>query len=373
MNDRLDQHWMRFAIALGKKAEGLTAENPNVGCVIIDADGNLCASGFTQPGGRPHAEQVALKKAGIRANNGTLYVTLEPCSHFGKTPPCAQAIIEAGIKRVVVGIIDPDTRVNGRGVELLRNAGISLKINFLQEEVTDLIRSFWARHKSNSVDHNCGFNSMPFITTKTAHSIDGFVSKAKGMGGQISNQVSSAYVHDLRSRVDAVLISQQTAIIDNPRLNARIEGVKKPTIRVLLDRKLEVPEKSILVQTSDTHPLIIVSKNKPDDSHWIYSEPANNTVELVIMEDNYDLKSIFKLLLKRRLGYILVEAGPRLLKSLLNQELANEFIQIVSSKKMGVGLSVINTQQSVVFSPPSPYVLSEQFNLTDDLVKIWKR
>ena len=371
--DKIDERWMRFAIALSEKAEGLTAENPNVGCVIIDVDGNLCASGFTQLGGRPHAEQVALEKAGNRANNGTLYVTLEPCSHFGKTPPCAHAIIEAGIKRVVVGKVDPDSRVNGLGIELLKNAGISIKINVLEGEITSLIRSFIARQNSYNNDHEHVCNSMPFIVAKIAHSVDGFVSRAKGVGGQISNKVSSAYVHDLRSRVDAVLISQQTAIVDDPRLNARIEGLNFPTTRVLLDRKLEVLEKSMLVQTSNIDPLIIVTQNKPEDSHWIHKKQKNHKIQLIVMQDDYSLECIFKLLLKRGLGYILVEAGPRLLDSLLSQNLADTFIQIISRKKMQVGLSVINTQQSVAFLPPSPYVISKQFNLADDIVKIWKR
>ena len=371
--DMIDNHWMRSAIALSNKAQGLTSHNPSVGCVIINVDGNLCASGYTQAGGSPHAEQVALKKAGIKANNATLYVTLEPCSHFGKTPPCADAIIKAGIKRVVVGIIDPDTRVNGEGIKRLRKAGVLVEVNVLPEEVAEVIHSFLAKKKLNLNRQKCALYGMPYITVKTAHSLDGFVSEARGKGGQISNQVSSAYVHDLRSRVDAVLISQQTAIVDDPRLNARIEGLNFPTTRVLLDRKLEVLEKSMLVQTSNIDPLIIVTQNKPEDSHWIHKKQKNHKIQLIVMQDDYSLECIFKLLLKRGLGYILVEAGPRLLDSLLSQNLADTFIQIISRKKMQVGLSVINTQQSVAFLPPSPYVISKQFNLADDIVKIWKR
>ena len=371
--DAIDARWMRCAIALSNKAQGLTSENPNVGCVIIDADGNLCASGYTQAGGRPHAEQVALEKAGTNANQATLYVTLEPCSHFGKTPPCARAIIEAGIKRVVVGIIDPDTRVNGQGIEQLRQAGIHVQINVLGRDVADAMPSFLARKKLMLDGQEPDLNAMPHITVKIAHSRDGFVSNARGKGGQISNQVSSAYVHDLRSRVDAVLISQKTALVDNPRLTARIEGFKHPTTRIVLDRDFELLEKSLLVQTSDTHPLIIVCQNKPDPTHWVYERQKKYNIQLVIMNNNFKLVPIFNALLQQGQGHLLVEAGPRLLESLLSARLANEFIQIISPQKMEVGLSIVNTEQSVVFSPPPPYVLSKQFNLAKDSVKIWKR
>lgn len=371
--DALDNYWMRSAIALSKKAQGLTSNNPNVGCVIIDADGKLCASGCTQLGGRPHAEQVALKNAGNKANNATLYVTLEPCSHFGKTPPCALAIIEAGIKRVVVGIIDPDTRVNGKGIEQLRQAGVCVKTNVLSNEVRDSIHSFLARKKFNFGSQKSNLYGLPYITVKIAHSLDGFVSKARGCGGQISNQVSSAYVHDLRSRVDAVFITQKTALVDNPRLTARIEGFHNPTTRVVLDRNFSLSERSLLVQTSDTHPLIIVCQNKPVSTHWFYHMQKKYHIQLLVMNKNYALNAIFRALLKRELGHILIEAGPRLLESLLSAKLPNKFIQIISPQKMEVGLSIVNTEQPVEFLPPAPYVMSEQFNLADDRVKIWKR
>ncbi len=371
--ETIDTRWMRCAIALSKKAQGLTSENPNVGCVIIDADGNLCASGYTQAGGRPHAEQVALKKAGTKSSNATLYVTLEPCSHFGNTPPCVDAIIEAGVKRVVVGVIDPDTRVNGAGIERLKKAGVSVETNVLLEEVSDAIHSFLARKILNFDVQKRFLNGMPYIMVKIAHSVDGFVSKGREKGGQISNQVSSAYVHDLRSRVDSVLISQKTALVDDPRLTARIKGFKHPTTRIVLDRDFALLEKSLLVQTSDIHPLIIVCQNKPDASHWIYKRQKKDNIQLLIMNENYSLESIFEALLEQGQGYILVEAGPRLLGSLLSANLADEFIQIISPKRMVVGLSVLNTEQSVVFSPPPPYVISDQFNLAEDIVKIWKR
>ena len=141
-----DKRWMKFALALSKKSQGLSSENPNVGCVVVDSDGNLCGSGFTQPGGRPHAEVEALKDAGKKANGGTLYVTLEPCSHYGQTPPCAEAIIHAGIKRVLIALSDPDKRVNGAGIKQLKQAGLEVEVGLMRGEAIKYIPSFLARN-----------------------------------------------------------------------------------------------------------------------------------------------------------------------------------------------------------------------------------
>ena len=161
--------------------------------------------------------------------------------------------------------------------------------------------------------------------------------------------------------------------MDNPRLTARIEGFKHPTTRIVLDRDFELLEKSLLVQTSDIHPLIIVCQNKPDPTHWVYQRQKKDNIQLVIMNENYRLESILKALLQQGQGHLLVEAGPRLLEAVLSAKLADEFIQIISPLKMEIGLSIVNTEQSVVFSPPPPYVVSKQFNLAEDSVKIWKR
>ena len=141
-----DKRWMKFAIALSEKSQGLSSENPNVGCVVVDTDGNLCGSGFTQPGGRPHAEIEALKDAGQKAKGGTLYVTLEPCSHYGQTPPCVKAIIQSGIKRVLIAIMDPDKRVNGAGIKQLKQAGLEVEVGLMRREAIKYIPSFLARN-----------------------------------------------------------------------------------------------------------------------------------------------------------------------------------------------------------------------------------
>ncbi len=363
---------MKFAIALSEKSQGLTSENPNVGCVIIDKEGLLCGSGFTQAGGRPHAETIALENAGEKAIGGTLYVTLEPCSHYGKTSPCADAIIQAGVKRVVIGRLDPDLRVNGSGIELLKKSGILVEVGLLQEDVINFIPSFLARNGILQIGQQRSKRQRPYITVKIAHSLDGFISKAQGKGGQISNRVSAAFVHDLRSRVDAVLISSQTALIDNPLLSARINGLEISKTRIVLDRELTLNESSTLVKTSGNHPLIIITKNKPPDSHWIHKKKVSNKITLIEMGKKYNLDDVFKELLNQGIGHVLVEPGPRLLDSLLSMKLADEFIEIISLTKLGTGLSIMNTEQTVDFLPPPFYLLSKQFNLVDDIVKIWK-
>ncbi len=367
-----DELWMKFAVALSEKSQGLTSENPNVGCAVIDANGFLCGSGFTQIGGRPHAETIALDNAGEKAMGGTLYVTLEPCSHYGKTPPCTDAIIQAGVKRVVIGSIDPDTRVNGLGIKLLKKAGVDVEIGLLQEDVKKSIPSFLARNSFFHKEENNSKSLRPFITVKIARSLDGFMSQAIGKGSQISNQVSASYVHDLRSRVDAVLISKQTVEIDNPLLTARINGLKLTTTRIVLDRELAISESKKLVKTSIEHPLIIVTENQPPEAHWVYNKKKYENIRLIVMGDKYNLVDIFKVLIEQGIGHILVEPGPRLLESLISMKLADEFIEIISQKKLSTGLSIKNTKQTVEFSPPKFYLLDKQFNLVDDIVKIWK-
>ena len=205
-----------------------------------------------------------------------------------------------------------------------------------------------------------------------AHSLDGFVSKGIGLGGKISNQVSDAFTHDLRSRVDAILISYQTAQIDNPLLNARINELEHPTERIILDKNLALDKLSNLVKTSDIHPLTIVTKDKPKDKHWIHDKIVNNQIRLLIMKNNYNLEAIFNALLEQGFGHILVEPGPRLLKSLFSEKLVNEFFEVISKKKLIKGYSIGISEKAVEFTPPSSFVLVKQFNLGNDIIKFWK-
>ena len=367
-----DKRWMKFALALSEKSQGLSSENPNVGCVVVDTDGNLCGSGFTQPGGRPHAEIEALKDAGKKAKGGILYVTLEPCSHYGQTPPCVKAIIHAGIKRVLIAMIDPDKRVNGAGIKQLKKAGLEVEVGLMRGEAIKYIPSFLARNNFWSDDQTSNKKKRPYITVKVAHSLDGFVSKGIGLGGKISNQVSDAFTHDLRSRVDATLISYQTAQIDNPLLTARINELEHPTKRIILDKNLALDKLSNLVKTSDIHPLVIVTKDKPKVKHWVHDKILNNQIRLLVMGKNYNLEAIFIALLEQGFGHILVEPGPRLLKSLFSENLVDEFFEVVSNKKLIKGYSIGISEKALDFAPPSSFVLAKQFNLGNDNIKFWK-
>ncbi len=367
-----DKRWMKFALALSEKSQGLSSENPNVGCVVVDTGGNLCGSGFTQPGGRPHAEIEALRDAGQKAKGGTLYVTLEPCSHYGQTPPCVKAIIQSGIKRVLIAIMDPDKRVNGAGIKQLKQAGLEVEVGFMRGEAIRYIPSFLARNSFFFEDITSNKKKRPFITVKVARTLDGFVSKGIGLGGKISNQVSDAFTHDLRSRVDATLISYQTAQIDNPLLNARINGLEHPTKRIVLDKNLALDQQSNLVKTSDIHPLIIVTKDKPKDKNWIHDKIVNNQIRLLVMGKDYNLEAIFIALLEQGFGHILVEPGPRLLRSLFSENVVDEFFEVISKKKFIKGYSIGVSEKAVNFTPPSSFVLVKQFNLANDIIKFWK-
>ncbi|GIS17058.1 MAG: hypothetical protein CM15mP117_24900 [Alphaproteobacteria bacterium] len=172
--------------------------------------------------------------------------------------------------------------------------------------------------------------------------------------------------------MDATLISYQTAQIDNPLLNARINGLEHPTKRIILDKNLALDKLSNLVKTSDIHPLIIVTKDKPKDKHWIHDKIVNNQIRLLVMGKNYNLEAIFIALLEQGFGHILVEPGPRLLKSLFSENLVDEFFEVISKKKLIKGYSIGISEKAVDFTPPSSFVLVKQFNLANDIIKFWK-
>lgn len=208
-----DAGWLDAAVALAEPHLGTTAENPTVGAIVVDATGQRVGQGVTAPGGRPHAETIALAEAGGSARSATLYVTLEPCNHFGRTPPCSEAVVAAGIARVVVGILDPDPRTAGGGVETLRAAGVAVEI---------------CNHPGSARLHE-GFvcrvtNGRPFVTAKLAVSADGMIGREGVPNFPITGEIARAWTHALRARSDAVMVGAGTARLDNPRLTVRLQG-----------------------------------------------------------------------------------------------------------------------------------------------------
>ncbi len=226
MTSQTDTHYMRMALNLARRGLGCVAPNPSVGCVLVK-DECVLAVAHTAKSGRPHAEALALGKAGAQANGATAYVSLEPCSHQGKTGPCAQALIDAKVNRVVIACTDPDPRVSGRGIQMLKTAGVEVIEGVLEQEALELNAGFILRVTQN----------RPFVTCKLAVSQDGGIAAAAGERTQISGNLAGRYMHLQRSMHDAVLIGSDTYLADNPRLTTRIDGYEHDSMRVVLDRR----------------------------------------------------------------------------------------------------------------------------------------
>lgn len=238
MTTDIDQRWMKHAVRVAERGAGNTAENPAVGCVIVSNDKNLIGVGHTAHGGRPHAETQALNMAGKNAQGATAYVTLEPCAHQGKTPPCATALIDAGLKRVVIAATDPDPRVSGKGIAMLEDAGIDVTTGVLQGEAEYQLRGFLSRI----------IRKRPHVILKLAKSADGKIAADPGKRTQITGPEFKQRVHLLRAQVDALLVGAETVRVDNPSLTCRLPGMSdRSPLRVIVggDENLSVPENSL--------------------------------------------------------------------------------------------------------------------------------
>ncbi|UHS56799.1 bifunctional diaminohydroxyphosphoribosylaminopyrimidine deaminase/5-amino-6-(5-phosphoribosylamino)uracil reductase RibD [Agrobacterium vaccinii] len=235
-----DERFMARAIEMSRSHTGLTDTNPSVGCVLVK-HGEIIAEAVTAIGGRPHAERQALEIAGEAARGATAYVTLEPCSHFGRTPPCANALVDFGVARVVVAVDDPDERVSGRGYQILRDAGIAVETGLLRREGERLMAGYLTR-KMNKRSH---------VILKIAISADGMIGRVGEGQVAITGPESRQAVHELRARCDAILVGIGTALADDPELTVRIAGLEhRSPVRIVLDRRLELPVGSTLVRTA---------------------------------------------------------------------------------------------------------------------------
>ncbi|MGO4353985.1 bifunctional diaminohydroxyphosphoribosylaminopyrimidine deaminase/5-amino-6-(5-phosphoribosylamino)uracil reductase RibD [Rhizobium sp. RAF36] len=250
-----DERYMAEAIRLGLLHLGQTSTNPSVGCVVVK-DGEIVGRGTTAIGGRPHAEPQALAEAGSRAEGATAYVTLEPCSHFGKTPPCANSLIAAGVSRVVISVTDPDERVSGRGIAMLQDAGITVDTGVLQEEGRRSLAAYLTRQTKK----------RPYVTLKLAVSADGMIGRRGEGQVAITGPAARAEVQKLRAESDAILIGIGTAIADDPELTVRIAGqeIRSP-VRIVLDPMLSLPVTGKLARTARDVPVIVVAREELSD------------------------------------------------------------------------------------------------------------
>ena len=310
---------MAAALAIARRGLGRVWPNPAVGCVLVDPAGHVVARGWTQPGGRPHAETVALARAGDRAGGTTAYVTLEPCSHHGVTPPCTDALINAGVRRVVAATVDPDPRVNGRGFRRLRDAGITVTTGVAEAEARALNAGFFRR-----VEHG-----RPHLTLKLATTLDGRIATSAGASRWITGLQARAFVHRLRLDHDAVMVGSMTAIMDDPDLTCRLPGLPaRSPVRVVMDSRLRLALTSRLVATAQEIPTWLLTLPGGDARRVDAFRSAG--VELIEVPAGpvgiVDAAAAMRELARRGITRVLVEGGARLAASLLHDDLVDEVI-----------------------------------------------
>jgi diaminohydroxyphosphoribosylaminopyrimidine deaminase/5-amino-6-(5-phosphoribosylamino)uracil reductase len=321
-----DTEHMRHALALAARALGQVAPNPAVGCIIVGPNGKVIGRGWTHPGGRPHAETVALTRAGGGARGGTAYVTLEPCAHLGQTPPCADALIAAGIARVVAAVEDPDPRVRGRGFARLRAAGVEVTVGVLQDEATELNAGFFLRIQRD----------RPLVTLKIAQSADGKTISPPGASRWITGEAARRFAHLLRAQHDAILIGVGTAITDDPELTCRLPGLEnRSPIRIILDTQLRLPISAKLVRTACHTPTIVFTTRDGGD------HLQKHGIEVLrVMHDaggRPALAAVLGVLAGRGCTRLLVEGGPAVWSAFLRERFADTMEVFTAPAVLGEG------------------------------------
>lgn len=312
-----DERFMSLALALGRRGLGNAWPNPAVGAVIVK-DGDIVGRGWTQPGGRPHAETEALRRAGAAARGATLYATLEPCSHHGKTPPCADAIVAAGVGRVVSAIEDPNPEVAGQGHARLRTAGIAVDIGLKAKEAA----------RDNDGHIRRVREGRPHVTLKLAVSADGKAGLAGRKPVAITGEAANAHVHLMRAMHDAILIGVGTALSDDPLLTCRLPGLQKRSpIRVVLDRGLRLPVSSRLCKTAHETPVwVIASPEAAEDKDRALRDAGIEVIRSATIKDGVDLRPALRVLANKGITRLLVEGGPRVAASFLNADLVDDAV-----------------------------------------------
>jgi diaminohydroxyphosphoribosylaminopyrimidine deaminase/5-amino-6-(5-phosphoribosylamino)uracil reductase len=315
-----DAAFMMRAVRLGHRALGNSAENPPVGCVI-EKDGTVVGLGWTREDGRPHAETEALKMAGIAAHGATAYVTLEPCAHHGRTPPCANALVKAGIARVVTALEDPDPRVAGGGHAILRQAGIVVETGLGAEAARPDLAGFLSRIE----------RKRPYVILKLALSADGRIAEAPGKRTQITGREVKVRTHLMRAQADAILVGLGTVLADDPHLTCRLPGLEdRSPLRLVADSRLSIPKTSHLVKTAADVPVWLLSITYGAVADGVEVLPCRPTAK-----GEVDLADALAKLAEADVNRVLVEGGARLSRHLIEAELVDELALFRSPRTLG--------------------------------------
>lgn len=316
--DELDRAMMKRALRLAARGEGSVEPNPMVGCVMAHK-GGIVGEGWHRRFGGHHAEVEALAITGGKAKGATAYVTLEPCDHQGKTPPCTRALIQAGLARIVVGTLDPNPIVDGRGVRRLRKAGMVVDVGCLEEEAAALIRPF----------AKLTLTGRPYVIGKWAQTLDGALAMRNGNSKWISSEVSRRFVHRLRGRIDAIIVGIGTVLADDPQLTARDVPVRRVAQRIVLDSRLRIPPDSALVKTAPQWPTWVATaaSGKEGSAHSRRAKALRaKGVEVLRLPTaaGLDLGALLDHIGSRGMCRVLVEGGGRLMAAFLKQGLLDE-------------------------------------------------
>jgi diaminohydroxyphosphoribosylaminopyrimidine deaminase/5-amino-6-(5-phosphoribosylamino)uracil reductase len=363
-----DLRFMRLALTLGRRGQGRTWPNPAVGAVIVK-DGVIVGRGWTQPGGRPHAEVEALRRAGAAARGATLYATLEPCSHFGKSPPCADAVIAAGMARVVSAIEDPNPEVAGQGHARLRAAGIAVDIGVGAAEAARDHAGHFRRIR----------DGRPQVTLKLAVSSDDKIGAAGGRPVAVTGETARARVHLLRAQCDAILVGIGTVLADDPLLTCRLPGMAAQSpVRVVLDRALRLPGTSRLVHGARETPLWVLTSSLSEAPATVKLGAAGAQVIRVptttTAPPGLDLKAVLHALADRGITRLLVEGGSRVASSFVAADLVDEVWLLRGPDAIGAdGVSALNALPLTAITASPKLKLYASESLQRDTLTIYER
>ena len=330
-DSEVDTRWMARALEVAARAEHRNSPNPMVGCVILDAGGEFVGEGYNEKDGGPHAEVNALAMAGARARGGTIYVSLEPCSHFGRTPPCADAVAAAGLARAFVAMEDPDPRVSGRGIAKLRAGGLAVEVGLLHREAEVLLR-FYSVHRRTG---------RPFVTAKWAMSLDGKIATTTADSRWITGPEAREDVHRLRHQHDAILVGVNTVIEDDPQLTARPESIDSPRspLRVVVDSRLRIPPTARVLDPALGGKTLIATTERASPADVQRLEEAGAEVALLPAgagtARRVDLAALVDHLGSRKILSILVEGGSEVHGELFRAGLVNSVAAYIGGIVIG--------------------------------------
>ncbi|WP_414838720.1 bifunctional diaminohydroxyphosphoribosylaminopyrimidine deaminase/5-amino-6-(5-phosphoribosylamino)uracil reductase RibD [Carnobacterium sp. TMP28] len=320
----MDEFYMEMALELAKKGKGFTAPNPLVGAVLVK-NGKVIGEGYHEEYGQPHAEVNAIASASESVSGATLYVTLEPCSHFGKTPPCSDLIVDKKIKRVVIGLVDPNPLVAGKGIERLRNKGILVGVGVLEKEIAQL----------NEIFIKYIVTKEPFVVMKSAMSLDGKTATTTGESQWISGEAARKRVHNLRHELSGIMVGVDTIIKDDPQLTTRIPNGKNP-LRIVVDSQLRIPLAAIVLSQQDKAKTIVATTSRASSEKIATLTKKGIEVIVLSQRDNrVDLRELMKKLGAKNIDSILLEGGATLNFSALKEGIVDKVHVYLSPKIIG--------------------------------------